>query len=87
MDLPWPTITAAAGGWALLGLGILGLMSGKWFVSRREADVYLVRAEKAEANVDKLIAALMGTTAVGRLQQRLVQAATEATQEPPEDGP
>lgn len=87
MELPWPAITAASGGWVLLGLSVLGLMSGKWFVSRREADIYLDRAETAEKNVNDLIKALIGTTAVGKMQQRLVQAATEAVQDPPpEDG-
>lgn len=36
--LPWPSITAAAGGWTLFGLTMIGLITGRWIVTRREAD-------------------------------------------------
>lgn len=52
--IPWQGLTAAGGGWLLLGLAIYGLLSGRWFVSRREADIYLKRAEKAEAAIGQI---------------------------------
>lgn len=73
--LPWPTITAAGGGWLLLGLAILGLLNGKWFVSRREYDSMEKRAIKAEEQVDLLLPAVAEHNAVGRLSQATIEAA------------
>lgn len=75
--LPWPTITAASGGWALLGILLFGLISGRWIVSRREADSYLSRAEKAEANVETLVATVADLTAVSKLQKAVIDANLE----------
>lgn len=36
--LPWPAITASSGGWLLFGMCMYGFITGRWFVSRREAD-------------------------------------------------
>lgn len=77
MDFAWPTITAAAGGWTLLGMFIIGLMSGRWFVSRREADGYVDRAEKAEALNRELVAIMAEQTGVGKLQKRFAEAAMD----------
>lgn len=82
MDLPWPTITAASGGWLLTAAFVWSLISGR-LVTRREADTYIRRAETAEANVTKLIATTAEMTAVGKLQKRFAEAATD----PPDAGP
>lgn len=54
--LPWPAITAAAGGWTLAGLVVVAvlwaLFNGR-LVTRREADLSEKRAEKAEARAEK----------------------------------
>lgn len=77
--LPWPTITAASGGWVLLGIAVVMLLTGKGIVSSREAASYLKRAETAEANNADLIKTLAELTAVGRLQKALVAAHQQAT--------
>lgn len=79
MDLPWPTITAASGGWLLTAAFVWALISGR-IVTRREADEYVRRAEKAEGNVEKLIATMAETTGVGKLQRKVLDAAAEAVE-------
>lgn len=81
MDLPWPTITAASGGWVLLGIAVAMLLTGRGIVSAREARSYLARAEKAEADNAVLIRTVAELTAVGRLQKALVTAQQQAAQE------
>lgn len=76
--IPWPQVTAASGGWLLLGIMLFGLISGRWMVSRREADTYLARAEKAEANVEKLVATVADLTVVSKLQKATIDAAFRA---------
>ena len=76
--IPWPALTAASGGWALFGLMATGLITGRWLVSRREADTYLQRAEKAEANVETLVATVADLTAVSKLQKATIDAALRA---------
>ena len=83
--LPWPTITAAAGGWTLFGLAALMLLTGKGIVSSREAQSYLTRAEKAEENNATLTKTLAELTAVGRLQKALVTAQQQAAEQLAED--
>lgn len=73
MDLPWPTITAASGGWVLFGLAMYGLLSGR-LVTRREADVYLEALKKAEDHVDILLTAVAETTTIGKLQKAVIDA-------------
>lgn len=85
MDLPWPAITAASGGWLLFSLSMYGLLTGKWLVSRREADQYILRAEKAEANVELALQSMAAQTGVGKLQRKVLEAAAEATAESPSD--
>lgn len=51
--LPWPAITAASGGWILLAACVYGLISGRWVVSRREANISEHRANKAETRAEK----------------------------------
>lgn len=75
-QIPWPAVTASGGGWLLLGLAIYGLLSGRWFVSRREADIYIERAVKAENGRDDLIKTVAGMTGVGKLQQKFAELAT-----------
>lgn len=72
--LPWPTITAAAGGWTLLGGAVLMLLTGRGLMSAREGKSYLSRAEKAEKNVEKLVTTLAETTTAAKLQQQVLVA-------------
>lgn len=51
------------------------LLTGKGLASRREADSYLARAEKAEENVGKLVATVADLTAVSKLQKAVIDAA------------
>lgn len=81
--IPWPQFTAAAGGWFLLCLVLYGFVTGRWLVSRREADTYLSRAEKAEANVEKLVGTVADLTAVSKLQKATIDAALKARDIPP----
>ena len=57
--LPWSAITAAGGGWALFGLTMFGLITGRWIVTRREADrvekLLEKRAESAEKARDTAV--------------------------------
>lgn len=76
--LPWPAITAASGGWILLGIAVTMLLTGKGIVSSREARSYLTRAEKAEADNVVLVRAVADLTAVGRLQKAYHAAQQEA---------
>ncbi|GAW55523.1 MULTISPECIES: hypothetical protein [unclassified Nocardioides] len=76
--MPWQTITAAAGGWTLFGFAMLGLLTGR-LVTKREADVYLARAEKAEAHVDVLLTAVAETTTIGKLQKAVIDAGIRAS--------
>lgn len=78
--LPWPTITAASGGWVLLGIAVVMLLTGKGIVSSREAASYLKRAETAEANNADLIKALAEMTVFGKLQKALVVAKQQAAE-------
>jgi len=80
--VPWPQVTAASGGWLLFGLTMYGLITGRWFVTRREADTYIKRAEKAEAGRDTLIGTVAEMTGVGRLQKKFAEMAID----PPEPG-
>ena len=84
--IPWPQVTAASGGWLLLGTMLFGFITGRWLVSRREADTYLARAEKAEANVEKLVATVADLTAVSKLQKATIDAAFRAKATFPEAG-
>lgn len=53
--LPWPAQVGVAGlGWMLAAALLYGLITGRWIVTRREADIYIKRAETAEANVERL---------------------------------
>ena len=83
--LPWPAITAATGGWALLGVAVVMLLTGKGIVSAREAKSYLTRAEKAEENLATLTQTVAELTAVGRLQKALVTAQQQAAEQLADD--
>ncbi|NUR07702.1 MAG: hypothetical protein HOQ45_11925 [Nocardioidaceae bacterium] len=73
--LPWPAQLGVAGlGWAITGYFIWSLFTGR-VVTRREADVYLTRAEKAETNLSTLISTNAEMTAVGHLQKAVIDAA------------
>lgn len=76
-DVPWPAITAASGGWMLFGLCMFGLITGRWLVTRREADSYIKRAETAEAERTTLIHTLAGMTGVGKLQKKISELAIQ----------
>lgn len=76
--LPWPIITAASGGWVLLGVALYGFITGKWWISTREANTYLQRAEKAEQNVENLVSTVAELTAVSKLQKATIEAALAA---------
>lgn len=78
--LPWPTITAASGGWVLIGIAVVMLLTGRGIVSSREAASYLKRAETAEKNVAALTQTLAELTAVGKLQKALVVAKQQAAE-------
>lgn len=80
--VPWQSVTAAGGGWFLFGMVMMGQITGRWSVSRREADTYIARAEKAEANVDTLIRTVAEMTGVGKLQKKFAELAID----PPEPG-
>lgn len=79
--MPWQALTGAGAGWALLAVFLYGLITGRWIVSRREADTYLQRAEKAEANVEKLVATVADLTAVSKLQKAVIDAGLRARRE------
>lgn len=76
--VPWPAFTAATGGWMLFGLCMFGLITGRWLVTRREADSYIKRAETAEAERTTLIHTLAGMTGVGKLQKKISELAIQA---------
>lgn len=76
MELPWPTITAASGGWLLTGAFVWAMITGR-LVTRREADEYVKRAERAEDNMKTSIETLAGLTAVGKIQRRFAEQAIE----------
>lgn len=90
--IPWQTIGGAGLGWALAGAMLYGLISGKWFVTRREADMYVQRAEKAEtamAKVNDQNAELIATarlSAVSVAGLRSAHAAGSSTIRPPVAG-
>lgn len=85
--LPWPTITAAGGGWILFGIAAVQLLTGRGLMSSREGMSYLARAEKAEANVEKLVTTLAETTTTAKLQQAVMHAIDAAVSgTPPRDG-
>jgi len=71
-------ITWATGGWLIAGLFLFGFVTGKWLVSRREADSYLKRAETAEANQDKLLDAVEDFKKTGALVTRLMESLDSA---------
>lgn len=79
--VPWPQVTAASGGWLLFGYTMWCLITGR-LVTKREADVYIERAEKAEVGRDKLIGTVAEMTGVGKLQKRFAEMAID----PPESG-
>ncbi|GAA1790232.1 hypothetical protein GCM10009795_039920 [Nocardioides hankookensis] len=79
--LPWQAITVSGGGWALFGMAMIGLMSGRWFVSRRELDSMEKRALAAEANVAQLLPAVAEHNAMGRLSQATIEAAARKAAE------
>lgn len=86
MELPWPTITAASGGWILVGYAILSLLSGKHIVSRREFDAMEARAIRAETGWDeerntnrRLVEVNAKAIATGDLTTSVVQAARAVT--------
>lgn len=83
--LPWPTITASSGGWLLLGVLLYGLITGRWIATRRELDAAVTRAERAEANNEKLITTLAETTTTAKLQQAVMSAIDAAVQGRSED--
>lgn len=77
--LPWTAEVGVAGlGWFLFTASMYGLITGRWLVSSREAETYLKRAEKAEANVEKLVATVADLTAVSKLQKATIDAALHA---------
>ncbi len=83
LDLPWSSITVAGGGWTLFGAvswAVLRSLFTGSLVTRREAEGYIERAEKAEANVERLIGITAETTAVGKLQKKFAEAAIETAE-------
>ena len=85
--LPWSAQIGVAGlGWALLGVMLWGFITGRWLVSRREADTYVARAEKAESNVEQLVATVADLTAVSKLQKATIDAALKVSAAPPDSG-
>jgi len=84
--IPWPAVTAASGGWMLFGLCMFGLITGRWLVTRREADTYIKRAETAEAERTTLIQTLAGMTGVGKLQKKISELAIQAALDSEDDG-
>lgn len=83
--LPWPTITAATGGWAgffaVSYMVVKRIVDGR-LITPREADALIERAEKAEEGRDILIKAIAETTGVGKLQKKFAeQAITDARAE------
>lgn len=76
--VPWPAVTAASGGWLLAFILLFGLITGRWIVSRREADTYLEARDKAERNVEKLLATNAELTAMSQLQKATIEAALRA---------
>ena len=65
-SLPWPALGPAAGGWIIAGWFVWALISGR-LVTKREADIYVTRAEKAEANVEKMNEQVSRLTAFAEL--------------------
>lgn len=81
--LPWPVWGGLfASGWAVSALLLVNFANGRWFVSRREAEAHMKRAEKAEALCSDLTQALAGFTAVGQLQKAMVEAKERVAGEP-----
>lgn len=76
--MPWPAqLGVAGGGWALSFLLLLNFANGRWFVSRREADIHIDRAQRQEALAEKLVASVADMTAVGHFQKAAIDAALE----------
>lgn len=74
--LPWPTITAASGGWFLTVAFVWALITGR-LVTKREAEVYITAYKKADDDRRDLIATVAGMTAVGKIQQKFSEVAME----------
>lgn len=77
-NLPWPTITAASGGWVgffLVSITVVRLIITGKLITSREADALVARAEKAESGRDILIKAIAETTGVGKLQKKFAEQA------------
>lgn len=73
--LPWPVWGGLfASGWAVSALLLVNFANGRWFVSRREAEVHIKRAEHAEALNGDLTRAVAGFTALGQLQKAMMEA-------------
>lgn len=80
--LPWPVWGGLfASGWAVSALLLVNFANGRWFVSRREAEVHVKRAEHAESMNADLTKTLAGFTAVGQLQKLMVEAKERAVGE------
>lgn len=81
--LSWPVWGGLfASGWAVAALLLVNFANGRWFVSRREAEVHIKRAEHAESMSADLTKTLAGFTAVGQLQKALVEAKERKAEEP-----
>lgn len=81
--LPWPVWGGLfASGWAVSALLLVNFANGRWFVSRRENEGTVKRAESAESLNKDLTQALAGFTAVGQLQKAMLEAKERVTGEP-----
>lgn len=65
----------------MAALLLVNFANGRWFVSRREAEVHIKRAEHAEGLCADLTRAVAGFTAVGQLQKAMVEAKERVSDE------
>ena len=80
--IPWPLVTGATGGWVVTVAFLWALLTGR-LVTQREAQLYLDRAEKAEArlerqgqqNSDLLTFAELGRSTFNALRERALEEA------------
>lgn len=76
-SIPWGDVLQTGGAAGMLAVLFWMLATGR-LVTRREAETYLARAEKAEGNVERLIATVADQTAISKLQKATIEAALKA---------
>lgn len=77
--VPWPSVGAGSG-WLFVGLGLWALLTGR-LVTKREADIYIERATKAEGRNDELTRQNSELMAFARLGQSTFKALRDRAEE------